>query len=101
MALTEFGVNHPMAVRLWAKRAMAETFAATWINRFVGDSQNSIIERKMPSNKGAGDRITFALRARLKGLGVRGDSTLEGNEEAQSYNTDTLIIDQLLSLIHI
>ena len=25
MALTEFGVNHPMAVRLWAKRAMAET----------------------------------------------------------------------------
>ena len=99
MALTEFGVNHPMAVRLWAKRAMAETFAETWINRFVGDNQNSIIERKMPGNKGAGDRITFALRARLKGLGVRGDRTLEGNEEKLSYNTDTLIIDQLRNAV--
>jgi hypothetical protein len=96
MAMTEFGPNHPLAVRLWAKRLFVESLRETFIDRFIGTSDtNAIIQMRDELNKSAGDRVTFGLRLQLVGTGVSGDNTLEGNEEAlQTYN-DTIIIDQL------
>ena len=96
MALTEFPANHPLAVRLWAKRLFVESLRETFVDRFIGSSEkNSIVYMKDELTKSAGDRITVGLRVQLNGPGTLGDSTLEGNEEALTTHNDTIIIDQL------
>lgn len=96
MAMTEYGPNHPLAVRLWAKRLFVESLRETFIDRFIGRSdKNSIIQMRDELNKSAGDRVTFGLRLQLIGAGTAGDNTLEGNEEALATYADTIIIDQL------
>lgn len=95
MAMTEYGPNHPLTVRLWAKRLFVESLRETYMNRFIGNDKNSLIQMRDELNKSAGDRITFGLRIQLVGAGVAGDNTLEGNEEALSTYDDTLFIDQL------
>lgn len=96
MAQTEFGPNHPLAVRLWAKRLFVETLRETFAQRFIGtDQKNSIIYMRDELQKSAGDRVTMGLRIQLVGAGVQGDNTLEGNEEALATYNDTILIDQL------
>lgn len=96
MAVTEYGPNHPLAVRLWAKRLFVESLRETFIDRFIGSSEkNSIIQMRDELSKSAGDRVTVGLRLQLIGAGTAGDNTLEGNEEALSTYNDSLIIDQL------
>lgn len=96
MALTEYGPNHPLAVRLWAKRLWVESLRETFLDRFIGTSdKNAIIYLKDELKKSAGDRVTIGLRLQLYGAGIAGDNTLEGNEEALTTYNDTIIIDQL------
>jgi N4-gp56 family major capsid protein len=96
MAMTEYGPNHPLAVKLWAKRLFIESLRETFIDRFIGTSdKNSIIQMRDEMKKSAGDKVTFGLRLQLVGAGTAGDNTLEGNEEALSTFADSLIIDQL------
>ena len=95
MALTSYGVNAPEAVKLWRKRLAREALKATWIQKFIGDSDDSLIQTFSETGKSAGDRVTVTLRMQLAGDGVQGDGTLEGNEEALSTYTDNLLIDQL------
>jgi len=95
MANTSYGVNDPLAVKLWSKRLMREALKETFVSRFMGSSKDSLIYVKDDLSKSAGDRITVGLRMQLSGAGVTGDSTLEGQEEALVTHTDNLIIDQL------
>jgi hypothetical protein len=63
MAMTEYGPNHPLAVRLWAKRLFVESLRETFIDRFIGTSdKNAIIQMRDELGKSAGDRVTFGLR---------------------------------------
>lgn len=84
-----------MAVKLWSKRLNVEVLKSTWLTRFMGSSQSSIIQVKDELGKSAGDKVTFGLRMQMTGDGIQGDSTLEGNEEALVTYTDALYIDQL------
>lgn len=95
MAVTSYGVNNPLAVKLWAKKLFVEALKETFLYRFTGSDSGSIIQIKPETNKGAGDRITQGLRMQLTGDGVQGDGTLEGNEEALTTYTDNIFIDQL------
>lgn len=95
MARTEFGVNNPLAVKLWSKKLLSEAIAATWIGKFVGTTKDSLIYRKDETSKNAGDQVVCGLRMRLTGDGVQGDATLEGQEEALTTYSDTLVINQL------
>jgi N4-gp56 family major capsid protein len=95
MATTQYGVNHPMAVKLWSRKLFQEALKQTWLYKFMGEDSSNIIQVKDNTSKTAGDRIRYALRMQLSGAGVSGDSTLEGNEEALSIHTDDLLIDQL------
>ncbi len=95
MAVTEYTINHPMAIKLWQRRLARDAISATFLSRFVGTDTNSIVQRVMGPGKGAGDQITWAIRSKLFGKGVRGDGTLEGNEEALVTREDRLIVDQL------
>jgi len=91
MAQTEFGVNHALAVKRWSTSLAVEAEKKSYFKKFIG----SIIERKTDLEKKAGDQITFGLRMKLRGAGVTGDATLEGNEEALVYYSDAILIDQL------
>ena len=95
MAGTVYGVNAPEAVKLWRSQLAREALKATWIQKFIGDSSDDIIQTYAETNKSSGDRVTVTLRMQLTGDGVSGDATLEGNEEPLTTYTDNLFIDQL------
>src|SRR3990172_8485288 len=91
MALTEFGVNHALAVKRWSTSLAVEAEKKMYFKKFLG----SVITRLADLEKKAGDQITHGLRMKRRGAGVTGDNTLEGNEEALTYYSDALLIDQL------
>lgn len=95
MATTNFGVNHPLARKLWSESLFRESLKRTWIGKFIGKSADSLIQLVPDTQKQAGDRIRVGLRMQLTGLGVAGDATLEGNEEALSFYSDDITINQL------
>lgn len=95
MAVTSYGVNDPLAVKLWSKRLSVEVLKNTWASRFMGESSSSIIQIKDETQKSAGDKITYGLRMQLTGTGVLGDGTLEGNEESLTTYSDSVLLNQL------
>ena len=99
MAVTEFGTNHPAAVKLWSRKMFQEALKQTWLYRFIGESDNSMIQILDDTQKGPGDRITVPLRYQLTSLGIQGDGTLEGSEEELEIYTDNLFIDQLRNAV--
>jgi|SRR4051812_6783431 len=95
MATSQYGVNHPLAVKLWSRKLFQEALKQCWMSKFIGNDSSSLIQKLEDTSKGPGDRITQGLRMQLTGTGVSGDGTLEGNEEALSTYSDNLLIDQL------
>lgn len=95
MAVTSYGTNDPLAVKLWAKTLNVEVLKATWASKFMGEGSDNIIQIRDDTSKSAGDKITYGLRMQLAGLGVIGDGTLQGNEESLTTYTDSIIINQL------
>jgi N4-gp56 family major capsid protein len=95
MADTNYGTNHPLAVKRWSKGLMKETLKNTHVMQFMGTSANNIVQIKTELGKDAGDKVTFGLRLQLAGDGIAGDGTLEGNEEALVTYDDSVTIDQL------
>lgn len=95
MSTTQYGVNHPLAVKLWSKKLFQEALKTCWMSKFIGPSSDSMIQTKTELQKSAGDKITFGLRMQLTGTGVQGDGTLEGNEEALTTYSDSVLINQM------
>lgn len=95
MATTSYPVNHPLAVKRWSMDLMKETLKRTYALQFMGKDANNLVQVKTELNKGAGDRITFGIRAQLAGAGVQGDAVLEGNEESLQTFSQNVLIDQL------
>lgn len=95
MALTSFATGDALAVKLWSKKVSVEALKSTWIFKFLGRSDNSLIQIYDDTAKGPGDRIRIPLRRLLTGNGIAGDGTLEGNEERINYYSDDIFIDQL------
>ena len=101
MAATAYGVNHPLTVKVWAKKLFHEALKQTWAYKFIGRSSNSIIQYKEDLAKGEGDRVRIGLRMLLSGDGIQGDGTLEGNEEALTTYYDDLLINQLRHAVRV
>lgn len=95
MATTDFGVNHPLAVKLWAKKLSYEVTGETYFSKFASEGSDSAFQIKTETQKGAGDKITCGLRMLATGAGIQGDATAEGNEEALTFHNDSFFIDQL------
>ena len=95
MAVSEWGQGSDNAVKLWSRKMFEEALRQTWLYRFMGNDDNSLIQVLDDTSKGPGDRVTVQLRAQLCALGVQGDGTLEGNEEALNVYTDNLFVNQL------
>jgi N4-gp56 family major capsid protein len=95
MAMTNFPVNDPLAVKLWSKTLDHEALKATEIAPLIGDDANSIIHRKTETSKGAGDKVTYGLRMQLIGAGFTENQLAEGNGEALTIYSDSLVINEL------
>lgn len=101
MAKTAFGVNHSLSNKVWSKTLAAEAIRKTWIGKFIGTSESSLIMEKVDLKKDAGDKITCGLNFQLEQDGIQGDATLEGNEEALQFYNDSIFIDQLRFAVRI
>ena len=95
MAQTEFGVNHALAVKRWSTSLAVEAEKKMYWNKFTGTGPENVIVRKTELEKNAGDKVTVGLEMKLRGAGITGDATLEGNEESLTYYDDAVLIDQL------
>lgn len=95
MAVTNYGVNANEAVKLWSRRLAREALKATYIQKFIGEGDDSVIQLRNDTKKSPGDRIRVTLRMQLTGDGVSGDTPLQGNEEPLTTYTDDFVINQL------
>lgn len=71
-----------LRVEQWADDEFHEYVRMNPLKFLMGTSADSAIHVNEDLTKSAGDRITFSLVTRLKGVGVTGDNQLMGNEEA-------------------
>lgn len=95
MTTTAYGVNHPLAVKVWSRKLFQEALKACWLYKFMGTDSRAAVQIQNDLKKGPGDKITIGLRMQLTGAGILGDATLEGNEEALTVYNDAVFINQL------
>lgn len=95
MATTSFGVNDALAVKLWSKSLAVAEREYLDIAPLIGEGEDSIIQLKTETRKGAGDRVTYPLQTILTGDGKTEGETAEGNGEALSLYADSLVINEL------
>lgn len=75
-------VNSANVEEVWDNNFFASYVRANRFRRYMGTSENSIIQVREDLTKKAGDGITIPLITELTGAGQTGNGLLEGNEEA-------------------
>ena len=70
--------------QVWDTDFFKSYIRANRFKRYMGTTENSIIQLKEDLSKKAGDKIHLSLVAELSGAGVTGNTLLEGSEEALS-----------------
>lgn len=81
MADSEIQSNSVIVPKLVADQAFEEYLGMFPSRKFMGTSPNDMIHVNEDLTKNQGDAVSFTLVSALKGEGVEGDGTLEGNEE--------------------
>src|SRR6185503_7712187 len=93
---TNYGVNHPLAIKKWSNELMSEALKKTYVLQFMSKSKDSLVSIKSDlTTSDGGDRIRQGIRSQLRGDGIQGDSTLEGNEESLETFYQDVVVDQL------
>lgn len=96
MSLTNFANLTDEQKTVWSKQFWAQARNSSFINKFAGTSEGSMVQRITELKKDEkGARAVITLIADLIGDGVAGDSTLEGREEALKSYDQVITIDQL------
>lgn len=95
MATTAIPFGDPKAAKKWsAKLAIDQVKKSYFERKFIGEGENSVIQKKTELETDSGDRISFDLSVQLRGEAIEGDSRLEGKEENLRFYTDEVVIDQ-------
>lgn len=94
MADTVIGTTHPLTPKLISKELFIEAQKETFWSKYIGANADSIIQKKTDLTRASGDKVTVGLRMLLTGAGTDGDSLLKGNEEAITFYSDSVIINQ-------
>ncbi len=93
---TNYGVNHPLAIKKWSSELMTEALKKTYVLQFMSKGKENLITIKTDlTTSDGGDRIRVGIRSQLRGDGISGDNTLEGNEEPLETFYQDVLIDQL------
>jgi N4-gp56 family major capsid protein len=96
MSSTQFGTTNAMTQKKWSGTLAQDTVKKSYFEgRFIGTSDNHIIQRKTELDSDSGDRISFDLCVQLRNKPTYGDNRVEGKEEALKFFTDEVVIDQV------
>lgn len=91
-----------ITAKQWVERkTLAEAIRETYLYRFMGSDDSSIIHVKDDLSRKKGDAVNFQLRARLTGRGRTEGETLKGNEEALTYYNDSVSINELRHAVNV
>lgn len=80
---------------LWRKQLMADVKDNVYMQRFIGSSEQSMIQELEDLKAQPGTNISVGLGMKLSGAGRTGDSTVEGSEEAMQDYDEDIAVDQL------
>lgn len=96
MTQTVIPFGDPKAQKKWSSALAVDQIKKSYFEKkFVGTSDNSVIQRKTELESDAGDTISFDLSVQLRGEATEGDARLDGKEENLKFYTDQVIIDQV------
>lgn len=96
MATTNVPFGDAKAQKKWSANLAVDARKKSYFeNRFIGTSDNSIIQRKTELESDAGEKISFDLCVQMRNKPTYGDAKLEGKEESLKFYTDEVIIDQV------
>ena len=101
MADTTVATGHAITAEQFMGSAFREYSDKLVLRPYMGMGSEFPIQLNQDLTKKAGDAVTFNLAAALAGAGVTGASTLEGNEESQSYYGQRVVVDQLRNAVRI
>lgn len=87
--------NAALRPELWRKALFADVRDNLYMTRFIGSSEQDMIQEFEDLRKEAGSNISFGLGIKLSGAGITGDSTLEGSEEQMTDYDEDVAINQL------
>jgi len=90
-----------LRVQQWDSKFFTEYVQANRFKRYMGTTENSLIQVKKDLTKKKGDSITIALVNRLTGNGVTGTNTLEGNEEDLESRSHRLYVDKVRNAVRV
>lgn len=86
-------------VQQWDDRFFMEYVRDNLFAPYMGTSVNDVICMKENLTKMAGDRLTISLVRKLRGNGVTGAASLEGNEEALANHGHQITVDVLRNAV--
>jgi N4-gp56 family major capsid protein len=96
MGTTVVGTSDAKTVQKWSASLAVDTTKKSYFEgRFIGTSDNAVIQRKTELEGDAGDRISFDLCVQMRNKPTYGDAKLKGKEESMRFYTDEVIIDQV------
>jgi N4-gp56 family major capsid protein len=91
-------VNDAKAVKRFSGALAVDTARKSYFNKkFMGVGEQASMPIQLLTNleSDAGEQITYDLTMQLRMQPIEGDSTLKGQEEALSFFTDNVYIDQM------
>ena len=101
MANTNFGLLTNEQKTAWSMDFWSQARNLTFINKFLGKSENSLIQHITELKKTEkGARAVITLVADMEGDGVVGDNTLKGREEKLKSYDKVIRIDQMRNANH-
>lgn len=96
MSTTTIPFGDPKAAKKWSPDLAVDVRKKSYFeSRFIGTSENSVIQRKTELESDSGDTISFDLSVHLRGKPTYGDNRVEGKEENLRFYTDEVKIDQV------
>lgn len=95
MSATVFGTSDPKTQKKWSANLALDVVQQAYWSKFIGDSDNSIIQKKTDLESDTGDRISFDLCVQLRNQPTFGDAKLAGKTEGLKFFTDEVVIDQV------
>lgn len=104
MAVTSIATSHGLTVEQWDSGLFKKYQEGTFFGKFKGTSTGSVVRVQRDLQKSPGDAVTFGFSNSIRGTaGVTGTTPLEGfdgtnyvaNNEAMSFNSQRVVIDQV------
>jgi N4-gp56 family major capsid protein len=96
MGFTPLGQQMPEQKKAWSKEAIRVFREAFFFEKFMGESENSIIQTVKELKKTEkGDRALIGLVQDMKGSGIVGDNDIDGRRETLESSWIEIATDQL------